>query len=406
MNEFITVYSAEVMRRFRSRIFWIGLIFGLLGIAAMMKLPVLLSDAMEQLGHSIVLGGDPQIVSRARPLLQKDFAVAGTLPAGHTPTGADLTRFKASAIVVLKQHGTQLSADVYAKDPTMFSTSALKRSLLPLNLQLATQLNATQAQSVLTIPVQIRTLASKFGSADAAGSARGIAYILLVFLYVLILLNSQLILTSVAEEKTSRIAELLVASVEPSALLAGKIASSATLALVQMASWLALAAILGLHNTPADAATSPDNSLPLSLTGISTMDVVGFIVFFILGYLQMATLFAAVGSMINRTEDLGSLSGPLFIPVIGAFFIAMMALGIPDAKLVFVTSFIPIVSPFVMFARVVVSDVPAWQIVVSIVLNVVAIWLIAKAAGKIYRIGMLLYGRPPKFSQIFAVLRS
>jgi len=405
MNEFITVYSAEILRRFRSRVFWFGLIFGLAGIAGMMKLPAVLSDAFEQIGHAIVLSGEPAIVDSARPLLAKDFAVVGTLPPQKTIAGGDLTRFKAAAIVALTRKGTNLSAEVYAKDPTAFAINTLKRDLLPLNLQLATRLDARQAQSILTIPVKMRTIASKFGSADAAGSARGIAYILLVFLYVLIVLNSQLILTSVAEEKTSRIAELLVASVDPMALLAGKIASSATLALLQMASWVALAAILGMHNAPSPAGHAADNNIQLSLTGISGLDVAGFITFFVLGYLEMATLFAAVGSMINRTEDLGSLSGPLFIPVIAAFFIAMLALGVPDAKIVFVTSFIPIVSPFVMFARIVVTDVPLWQIIVSIVLNVAAIWLIAKAAGKIYRVGMLLYGRPPKFSQIFAVLR-
>lgn len=406
MNEFITVYSAEVLRRFRSRVFWIGLVFGLLGIAGLTKLPGALSDALEQIGKPIVLAGDPAITQRARPLLEKDFSILGVLPANHVPAKDDLTRFKASAIVKITRDRGRLSAEVFAKDPTAFSVTTLKRDLLPLNLQLATTLNSTQAKSVLTIPVELRTIASKFGSADAAGSARGIAYILLIFLYVLIVLNSQLILSSVAEEKTSRIAELLVASVDPIALLWGKIAASATLALIQMGLWVALAVVLGMHQpAPAPSANAGDNSMPISLSGLSALDVAGFMTFFILGYLEMATLFAAVGSMINRTEDLGSLSGPLFVPVIAAFFIAMLALGLPDAKIVLVTSFIPLVSPFVMFARVVVSDVPLWQIGISVLLNLAAIWFIAKAAAKIYRVGMLLYGRPPKFSQIFSVLR-
>lgn len=175
MNEFITVYSAEILRRFRSRVFWIGLVFGLVGIAALTKLPGALNDAFEQIGKSIVLAGDPAIAQRARLFLEKDFSITGILPANHAPAKADLTRFKAAAIVELKREGGSLSAVVFAKDPTAFSTSTLKRDLLPLNLQLATTLNSTQAKSVLNIPVQMRTIATKFGSAEAAGSARGIA---------------------------------------------------------------------------------------------------------------------------------------------------------------------------------------------------------------------------------------
>ena len=99
MNEFITVYSAEMLRRFRSRVFWIGLLFGVVGIAGMMKLPAVLSDAFEQIGHAIVLSGEPAIVERARPLLGKDFAVVGSLPPGQPISNRDLTRFNAAAIL-------------------------------------------------------------------------------------------------------------------------------------------------------------------------------------------------------------------------------------------------------------------------------------------------------------------
>ena len=408
MNEIITVYSAELMRRLRSRVFWIGLCFGLLGIAAMMKLPQFLVTTLEQNARAVALAGDPALIERAKPLLQKDFKVTGTLPGVTVPKESDLSGTRAGAIAMLGRDAHALRVTVYAKDPSNFSTASFRRDLLPLNVQLATHLTQAQAQSMLAIAVDVRTIASKFGTASAADSARGIAYVLLVFLYILIVLNSQLILTSVAEEKTSRIAELLVASVDPTVLLIAKIASSATLALLQMGSWIGLALLLGAQpGASGMAAGSPEaHSMPISLDGISSADITSFLTFFALGYLEMATLFAAVGSMINRTEDLGSLSGPLFLPVIAAFFIAMLALGVPDSPIVGIASFIPVVSPFVMFARVVVSDVPAWQIAISIALNLAAICIIAMAAGKIYRIGMLLYGRPPKFSQIFAVLRS
>ncbi len=261
---------------------------------------------------------------------------------------------------------------------------------------------------MMQVPVQTHSIASKFGTAAQADAAKVIAYVLLLLLYILIMVNSQLIMSSVAEEKTSRIAELLVASVNPSALLAGKIASSATLAIAQMIIWVVLAYALGSQGAPATAGAGGDSAdvNGFSLNGISSVDVAGFVVFFLLGFLQTATLFAAVGSLINRTEDLGSVSGPLFLPVVAAFIIAISALAVPDSPAVVVTSFVPLIAPFVMFARIVVSSVPAWQVATSLAINLAAIVAIAVMGGRIYRVGMLLYGRAPRLSQIWAAIRS
>ncbi|MBV8149949.1 MAG: ABC transporter permease, partial [Candidatus Eremiobacteraeota bacterium] len=139
---------------------------------------------------------------------------------------------------------------------------------------------------------------------------------------------------------------------------------------------------------------------------LSWGEIAAFLVFFALGYFQYATAFAAGASLISRTEDLGSVTGPMMLPVIIGFFIAQYALLTPDSQVSVVASLIPLLSPFVMFTRIVVTAVPPWQIALSIVLNVAALGAIVLAAGKLYRVGMLLYGRAPKFGQIVAVLRS
>jgi ABC-2 type transport system permease protein len=131
-----------------------------------------------------------------------------------------------------------------------------------------------------------------------------------------------------------------------------------------------------------------------------------FILFFVIGLLQLSTMFAAVASLVNRTEDLGSIATPLIFAVITALFIAIGALGAPDAPWAVASSFIPLISAFVMFARIAVGNVPAWQLILSLGINLAALWFIAILSGKIYRVGMLLYGRTPKFSQIWSVIRS
>jgi len=407
MSDFITVYSAEIMRRLQSRTFWIGLVLGVVGIAAMMELPRYFASYTMQSKH-VLLAGDAQTVALAKPLLNKDFTIVGERRSTGAPTLDELQAKKASAVLAVARGPHGVSVTVYAKDPSVISTSRLQRDLLPLNLQLATKMRPAQVKTLMRVPVTTHSVASKFGTAAQADAARVIAYVLLFLLYILIMVNSQLIMSSVAEEKTSRIAELLVASVNPRALLAGKIGSSATLAIAQMIVWVAMAYFLGAQTSPSRAAgadASSDMDV-FTLTGVSSSDIAGFVVFFIIGFVQTSTLFAAVGSLINRTEDLGSLSGPLFLPVVAAFIIAMSALAVPDSPAVVVTSFVPLIAPFVMFARIVVSSVPAWQVGVSLAINIAAIYAIAVIGGRIYRVGMLLYGRAPKPSQIWHAIKS
>jgi ABC-2 type transport system permease protein len=117
-------------------------------------------------------------------------------------------------------------------------------------------------------------------------------------------------------------------------------------------------------------------------------------------------LMAGLGSLVNRTEDLGSVSIPVVMPVVFAFILAIVAIQVPDLPWIVGVSFLPLVSPFVMFARIAVTDVPIWQIVLCVAINVVALWAIAIAAGKLYRVGMLLYGRAPNLKQVWQVIRS
>ncbi|HZZ64098.1 MAG TPA: ABC transporter permease [Candidatus Baltobacteraceae bacterium] len=404
MNELVTVYSAEVLRRLRSRAFMVGLIIGALGILAMMRLPTLINTFAAQ-SDRVILAGDPALMAKARPLLKDDYNVTELIPSLTSPTTSDLQTHGQAACVIVLTRGTEgIRISVYARNPRTEMGDTLRRDLLPLQVGYATKMRPQTVEALLNMPVAVKPIGSKFGSVSQADQARVVANVLIVLLYLLIVLNSQLIMTSVAEEKTSRIAELLVASVNPSTLLIGKIAASATLAIVQLIVWVAIGIVLG-SGGESRLGTSASSS-PLSLSGVSGNDIAGFVIFFLIGYLQMATMFAAVGSLINRTEDIGSIGGPFFVPIVGAFFLAITALQVPDAPFIVTAGFIPLVAPFVMFARIVVSTVPLWQIVLSFIINVAAIVIISILAGKIYRIGMLLYGRPPKLIQLWHALKA
>ena len=140
--------------------------------------------------------------------------------------------------------------------------------------------------------------------------------------------------------------------------------------------------------------------------GVNPTEIVSFLILFLLGFGQLSMLMAGLGSLVNRTEDLGSVSIPVVMPVVFAFILAIVAIQVPDLPWIVGVSFLPLVSPFVMFARIAVTDVPIWQIALCVAINLVALWAIAIAAGKLYRVGMLLYGRAPNFKQVWQVIRS
>ncbi len=305
-----------------------------------------------------------------------------------------LRAWHVGSLLELSRAGDRLRVVIYTPDPSTVELSAIRGPLLPLDVSLTTHRSPIQLRAELNFAVAVRSVA-RFRNAAQSEAAHGIAYLLLVLLYMLIVFNSQLVLTSVAEEKTSRIAELLVASVDLTTLLSGKILASTVLAVLQMAVWVVIGAALS-----GGSGTSATSFGAVSLAVLPLSTVIGFLVFFVLGFLQMAVLFAGVGSLVNRTEDLGAVSGPLFLPVIIAFVVAIMALTNPDAPYVVVCSFIPILSPFVMFSRLAVSSVPELQLLAAAFIDVASVVLFAFAGGRLYRVGMLLYGRTPSWRQV------
>ena len=214
------------------------------------------------------------------------------------------------------------------------------------------------------------------------------------------------------EEKTNRIAELLVAAIDPLALLYGKIAASIVLAVIQMVAWGVAAFAAGggfgvlLSAQPGAAQHGEAATSMLAVGGaIKPLALPSFVFLLFVGLLQFSTMYAAIGSLVSRPEDLGSISSALIVPIVAAFITAILALDAPNSGFVVVASFIPLISPFVMFVRVVMDDPPLWQLLLCAVINLAFLGFVTVAAGRLYRVGMLLYGRPPKLAQIWKTVR-
>jgi ABC-2 type transport system permease protein len=412
VNTVGVVFTAEFVRRIKSRAFMAGTLIGAASIVLIALLPSLLGGALSKSGRTIVLAGDAKLVSNAKRLLQPDFVITDTVPRlDGAPTTAFLDAHgHASAVAVLTRRADGLHVVAYARDPSSFRES-FGRDLAPIQNAIALGIPLDRATGQRDVVVDVRDVSGRFASANAADAAKGVAYLFVMLLYLSILLNAQSIMTSVAEEKTSRIAELLVATLDPAKLLTAKILAAAATGFIQLGVWvvagmLAGRAVTGLF-ARGDAAVAANNSASAfgALT-ISSGEILAFLAFFAVGFAQYGVLYAAAASLINRTEDLGSVAGPLVVPVVVGIILAQLGLQFPNSPNVVICSLIPLISPFVMFTRIIVSDVPVWQIALSLALNVGTAVLLAWLSGKVYRVGLLLYGRPPSLRQVIATLRA
>lgn len=411
MNTIAVVFSAEFERRLRSRIYIAGTLLGAIAIALIAFLPVAVTGFAVST-KNVVLVGDPELTAAAENALRGDYAIVAREPQlDAPPTIAYLdAHSKAAAVAVLERRGSLLHVTAYTRDPGSLRPS-FARDLAALQLQFATGIPQVKVTSLSRVAVEERDIGGKFADADHAEGAKFIGLVFVMVLYLSILLNAQSIVMAVAEEKTSRIAELLISAIDPSRLLFAKVLAATATGFIQLGIWIVTAAVAAqsvgmlFSNALSAAPASAGAASAATLTAPSVPEVLWFIVFFVIGFAQCAVLFAAAGSLVSRSEDVGSVTGPLYIPIIGAIFIAQFALQFPNATNVVTFSFIPLFAPFVMFTRVIVSTVPAWQLALSLAINIGAAVALAWFAGRIYRVGLLMYGKLPTPRQFVAAMR-
>lgn len=276
-----------------------------------------------------------------------------------------------------------------------------------------------------------------------------ISLLLSMIIYMFIAMFSGMVMQSVIEEKASRVVEVLVSSVKATELMFGKIIGVACVALTQFLLWVVLTAVLvtgvsafvgfdslmdtatvqtdqmtmmteglGVDQQAMEATgmampsvadmAGQDNELSAIVSTLRDLNyvqlILGFIVYFALGYLLYASFFAAIGSAVENEADTQQLQIPVTVPLLIAFFIAFYAFKAPDSSVVFWGSMIPFTSPIVMLARIP-FGVPAWELALSIVLLVVTFVACAWASAKIYKIGILMFGKKTTFKDLWKWLK-
>jgi ABC-2 type transport system permease protein len=262
-----------------------------------------------------------------------------------------------------------------------------------------------------------RTAISNSGLSYGIGFGSGILIYITLFIY------GAAVMRGVMEEKMNRIAEVIISSVRPFQLMAGKIIGIAAVGLTQLLIWMVLIVVLTSlassflshdvlqHAQSVNTSMGPAAGNTAAINFLNTKNEVleapwaliipCFLFYFIAGYLFYASLFAAVGSVVNEDpQEAQSLMLPITMPIILSFVIMTTAVGKPDAPVSVWGSLIPFSSPIVMMARIPSGSVPAWQITVSMISLVAGFVLTTMLAAKIYRTGILLYGKKPTFKEM------
>jgi len=253
---------------------------------------------------------------------------------------------------------------------------------------------------LVTFQVQEGGTSKKSGVSSAIFITFGFVMILYVSLIVYGVAN----LRGVLEEKTSRIMEVLLANFTSGQLMTGKLVGIGLVGLTQMIIYAATGGMLMLYGTVTAMAFNP--GLAEAVASINPMALVYFVVFFVLGYFIFSALFLGVGALCSTEEDAQNMQSPVIMLLVVPMVCTMFFITNPDSLVAVIVSMIPVFTPMVMMMRILVLTPPLWQILLSIALCVAFIFFLLWAVAKVFRIGVLMYGKRPTLKEIYHWFRA
>ena len=380
------VAGREISTRMRDKNFLISTAVLLLLIIGLMVFQVIVNTNASKTTIGVV-GGSPAFT---RALQAQGEA------AGNDITVRDLADEAAARTAV--DDGDVAAAVVDPEGPAprlvVQQTGSSEQALVESSLAALSVTDQLAAADVhLQPPPRVAVVALQASSEDRT-QATVVAIVGISLLYFLLIMFGQFVAQGVVEEKSSRVVELLLATMKPWQLLAGKILGLGILGLVQI---VALAVVGTVGALVFDVVDVPGQVIGT---------VVSVVAWFILGYALYSSVFAVAASLVSRQEDLGSVLMPTTILLVVGFVIAIQAAGDPTSTLATVTSYIPGLSPMVMPVRMAAGEAAWWEVVVAVVLMLVAIGLVVRLGGRVYAGALLRTGGKIKMREALQAERA
>jgi ABC-2 type transport system permease protein len=313
-----------------------------------------------------------------------------------------------SGLLILSFNKDQLPEALYKANSVADTeiSGGLERALQQMKMVLAaSQINLTLEQlTKLNEPIQFDKVALEKDAKteEELNQARGLVYVLLFIIYFSVILYANMIAMEVATEKSSRVMEILISSVSPVKQMFAKILGIGLLSLTQLAAQI----LVGYFSVKQNLSTLEGGFFEVfGFNNLPVMTIIYAVIFFVLGYFLYATLAAFLGSLVSRIEDVQQMITPMTMLVVAGFMLAMFGLGNPEASFVKITSFIPFFSPMLMFLRVGMLSIPVWEVALSIFILVGTIVLLGIFGAKVYRGGVLMYGKSNSFRDVKKALQ-
>ena len=440
MNKVFAVIRREFIERVRTKSFLIGTFLVPLLVGAFGYLPqllarrdtgsktiVVLDAASGPIGQVVTsrLGADsigegegrkPRFLVVRLPaegrLEQLRDSVVATIGLQEGPADA------ADGVLLLTEEAVEGGRISYLGDNagSFRDMGALERLIGPALREERLQRKQADAAIIAAANVRLDLNSTKVTNGKATGQSGEqtfwLAYIVNLLMYMVLLLYGIQVMSAVIEEKSNRIVEVLVSSMSPFQLLMGKVIGVGASGLVQLGIWgvtgFYITATLASGGTGSgEAGVAADGTAAsFSVPVISPELVAVILVFFLLGFFLYATLFAGVGAMCNSVQDSQQFQFPLTMGLVIPMMLLSLITRAPNSPLAAGLSLVPLFSPVLMFMRVCMETPPLWQIALSWVLMGASIWVSARAAGKLFRIGILLYGQSPTWATLVKALRS
>jgi len=403
------VARREYLERVRSKAFLVSTILGPTLLAGFMIAPILLTrqrgrplhvavlDASGRLGADVTqslarrkVAGQPRFVvdpappgrvDQARAALQEHM-VQGEID-GYLFLGPDALERSA-----VEYYGTNVSnmMDLQLMD------KAVEEALV--SQRLAREGLDPERVRSLTRHVDLKTIrVTARGAREDRGASFILSLVLMMLLYTTLAIWGTAMMNGVIEEKTNRVVEVVVSSLPASRLFAGKLLGVGAAGLTQFLVW---AACLAAISAAGAAGTGAAGALP----ELSPPLLVAFVLFFLLGYFLYGAMYASIGAAVNTTQEAQSLVFPVMMPLILSVVFYPMVMAAPDSTLSVALSLVPFFAPLLMFLRMTAVSPPAWQVASSMLLMLATIAVITWAAARIYRVGILMYGKRPTFPEI------
>ncbi len=425
------IIQREYLERVRTKSFLVLTLLAPAIMTALMVLPAKLATMGENVQHIVVVTSTPQFGELVRQgLLSPESATGGgdngdsgsqSLPAklaqkpyridvDPNPTDAQRAVLRDKVNSKAIDGYLWLSDDAIAAGKVTFASRSVansgERSRLGEELSLIIQrerlakngVTADQADLLLK-PIKVDAIRIEQGreSQDSSGTKFLEVVVMVMLIYVAVLLYGISVMRSVLEEKNSRVVEVLLSSATSTELMIGKIFGVGAVGLTQIAIWAVMAGVLALPSLAM--------SMDLSQLQLSPGVLVAFVVFFVLGYLLFSALYAAIGAITTTEQEGQQLQFIVVIPLVLSVFMLSSVVRTPDAPIVAWLSMFPFFAPVVMYARIVIQTPPAWQIALSLILLIATIAGLLLLCARIYRVGVLIYGKRPTLPEILKWLK-